>query len=51
MRMSLWQKCVVVLLGVAVLGGATYFARIVFRPVRTGKIQVDPEGDLRSSLT
>ncbi len=31
--MSLWQKCVVVLLGVAVLGGATYFARIVFRPV------------------
>ena len=33
MRMSLWQKCVVVVLGVAVLGGATYFARIVFRPV------------------
>lgn len=31
--MSLWQKCVVVLLGVAVLGGATYFARIAFRPV------------------
>jgi LysM repeat protein len=33
MRMSLWQKCVVVLLGVPVLGGATYFARIAFRPV------------------
>jgi LysM repeat protein len=33
MRMSLWQKCVVVLLGVAVLGGATYFARIAFRPI------------------
>jgi LysM repeat protein len=31
--MSLWQKCVVVLLGVAVLGGATYFARIAFRPI------------------
>ena len=31
--MSLWQKCVVVLLGAAVLGGATYFARIAFRPV------------------
>lgn len=31
--MSLWQKCIVVLLGVAVLVGATYFARIVFRPV------------------
>lgn len=31
--MSLWQKCTVVLLGVAILGGAGYFARIVFRPV------------------
>ncbi len=33
MRISLWQKYVVVLLGIAIFGGATYFARIVFRPV------------------
>jgi LysM repeat protein len=33
MRMSLWEKCIVVLLGAAILGAATYFARIVFRPV------------------
>jgi LysM repeat protein len=32
MRMSLWEKCIVVLLGVAIVGAATYFARIVFRP-------------------
>ena len=31
--MSFWQKCIVVLLSVTILGGATYFARIVFRPV------------------
>jgi LysM repeat protein len=31
--MSLWEKCIVVLLGAAILGAATYFARIVFRPV------------------
>lgn len=33
MRMSLGQKCIVVLLGIAIFGGAIYFARIVFRPV------------------
>ena len=32
MRMSLWQKCVLVLLCIAIFGGTTYFARIVFRP-------------------
>ncbi len=30
--MSLWQKCIVVLLGVAIFGGAACFARIAFRP-------------------
>ena len=33
MRISLWQKCAIALLGVAILLGAAYFARIVFRPV------------------
>lgn len=32
MRMSLSQKCVVLLLGAAILGGTAYFARIAFRP-------------------
>jgi len=32
MGMSFWQKCIVVLLGVAIFGGSAYFARIVFRP-------------------
>jgi len=31
--MSFWQKCIVVLLGMTILGGAGYFARLVFRPV------------------
>jgi LysM repeat protein len=29
---SLWQKCTIVLLGVAIFGGAAYFARIVSQP-------------------
>jgi LysM repeat protein len=32
MRTALWQKFTVVLLGVAIFSGTTYFARIVFRP-------------------
>jgi LysM repeat protein len=32
MRMSLWQKCVIGLLGVAIVGGAGLIARVVFRP-------------------
>jgi hypothetical protein len=32
MRMSLSQKCPVLLLGAALLGGGAYFARIAFRP-------------------
>jgi LysM repeat protein len=31
--MSFLQKCIVILLGVAIIGGAMYFARIVFRPM------------------
>ena len=31
--MSFWQKCTVALLGVTILGGAAYFARVAFRPV------------------
>jgi LysM repeat protein len=32
MGMSLWQKSIVVVLGVAIFGGSAYFTRIVFRP-------------------
>jgi LysM repeat protein len=32
MRMSLWQKCTIVLLAVAIFGTAAYVARVVFRP-------------------
>jgi LysM repeat protein len=31
--MSLWQKCIIVLLGIAIFGGAAYFARTAFRPI------------------
>jgi LysM repeat protein len=31
--MSFGQKCIAILLGIAILGGAIYFTRIVFRPV------------------
>lgn len=40
--MSFWQKCVVVLLGVAIFGGAAYFARIVFRPVELARFESIP---------
>ena len=32
MRMSFWQKCTIVLLGIAIFGAAAYTARVVFRP-------------------
>jgi LysM repeat protein len=32
MRMSLWQKCTIAVLGIAIFTGGVYFARIVFRP-------------------
>jgi LysM repeat protein len=31
--MSLWQRCTIALLGVAIFGGAVFFMRIVFRPL------------------
>jgi LysM repeat protein len=30
--MSFWQKCTIVLLGVAIFGSAAYFAPVIFRP-------------------
>ena len=41
MRMSLWQKCVVVLLGVAVLG-VRVFRAVVFRPVGLARYKSIP---------
>lgn len=32
MRMSLWQKCTIVVLAIGVFGSAAYFARLIFRP-------------------
>ncbi len=32
MRMFLWQKCTIVLLVIAIFGGAAYIGRIAFRP-------------------
>jgi LysM repeat protein len=32
MRMSFWQKCTVLVLGVAIFGGAAFVAPVVFRP-------------------
>lgn len=42
MGMSLWQKWVVLLLGVTILGGAGYFARIAFRPVELARFESIP---------
>jgi LysM repeat protein len=40
--MSLWQKCTIVLLGVAIFGGAAYFARVVFRPAGLARYRSIP---------
>lgn len=40
--MSFSQKCVVVILGVAILGAAGYFARIVFRPPELSRYESIP---------
>jgi LysM repeat protein len=40
--MSLWQKCVVVLLAIAIFGCAGYFAQIAFRPVELSRLQSIP---------
>jgi LysM repeat protein len=42
MRMSFWQKTVVVVLGIAIFGGLTYFARIVFRPIGLERYKSTP---------
>jgi hypothetical protein len=42
MRMSLWQKCTIALLGIAIFGGVAYFARIVFRPVGLDRLRSIP---------
>jgi LysM repeat protein len=42
MGVSFWQKCVVLLLGAAILGGSGYFARILFRPVELTRFQSIP---------
>jgi LysM repeat protein len=42
MRMSFWQKSIVVLLGTVIFGGFIYFARIVFRPVELEKYKSIP---------
>jgi LysM repeat protein len=42
MGMSLWQKCVVVLLGVAIFSGTAYFARVVSRPPELERYQSIP---------
>src|SRR5438094_8984420 len=40
--MSFWQKCVVVLLAIAIFGGAGYFAHVAFRPVELARLQSIP---------
>ena len=40
--MSFWQKCVVVLLVVAIFGGASYFAHIAFRPAELARLESVP---------
>ena len=42
MKMSLWQKCIVVLLGAAIFGGSAYFTRIVFRPPELERYKAIP---------
>jgi LysM repeat protein len=42
MGMSLWQKSIVVLLGVTIFGGAAYFARIVFHPIELDRYRSIP---------
>ena len=32
MRMFFWQKCIIALLGIAIIGSAAYVGRLVFRP-------------------
>ena len=49
MRMSLWQKCTIGLLGIVIFGGAAYIAHIVFRPEGLAKYKSIPWVELRPS--
>ena len=40
--MSFSQKCVVVLLAIAIFGGSGYFAHILFRPVELNRYKSIP---------
>ena len=40
--MSIWQKIILILLGVAVLGGAIYFGQVVFRPPGLRRLESIP---------
>jgi LysM repeat protein len=42
MGMSLWQKCIVVLIGAAIFSGTAYFTRIVFRPPELERYKAIP---------
>ena len=42
MRMSFSQKCAVVVLAIAIFGGAGYFAHIAFRPVELDRFKAIP---------
>jgi len=42
MRMSFWQRSVVILLGLAIFGGSLYFARIAFRPPELERFKAIP---------
>jgi LysM repeat protein len=40
--MSLWQKCTIVILGIAIFGGAAYIGRVMFRPEGLAKYRSIP---------
>jgi LysM repeat protein len=42
MGMSLWQKCIVLLLGAAIFSGTAYFTGIVFRPPELERYEAIP---------
>ena len=42
MGMSLWQKCTVVLLGLAIFGGSAYFTHVAFRPPELERYKAIP---------
>lgn len=42
MRMSFWQKSVLILLGVAIFSGSVYFAHIAFRPPELERLRAIP---------